>query len=201
MDIEWEKRKVSNADVYRIRKSSGNRENHPDYPEPMTEEQCDKCLQEIGCFAKVALSPRVDGNACDEPVIISKFYACDRDTFDQAKDEFFRDNVDQINDELWTKYKNHRFQNPFVQSERHGPDADTGRYKGQLHNRWEVFDFNTQKNSAEGWKWDISLNSNPRLTVCYDGNILGVAIRYSTGETVENNSISTTSKSMYMKNR
>jgi hypothetical protein len=202
MEVEWEKRKVDarsggGANVYKIRRSSGNRENHPDYPNPMTEEQCDTILQEIGCFVKVELSPRVSGDACEETVIKSIFCACNKDNFDRVKHEIFRDNVDGIPDEIWTRYRGHRWINPFPASERHGIDADTGRYKGQLHGRWEVFDFNRQKNSAEGWRWDISLNSNPRLTICYDGDVLGVAVRYSTGETIENNSLVTTNKSMY----
>ena len=202
MAVEWEKRKVDarssgGANVYKIRRSSGDRENHPDYPNPMTEEQCDTILQEIGCFVKVELSPRVSGHAGEETEIVADFHPCNKDNFDQVKHEFFRDNVHQIPDEIIRQNRRHIWRNPFPASERFGIDADTGRYKGQLHNRWKVFDFNEQKNSAEGWRWDISLNSNPRLTICYDGDVLGVAVRYSTGETVENNSLVTTNKSMY----
>lgn len=197
---EWEKRKVDvrsggGADTYKIRRSSGNHEIHPDYPNTMTEKQCDQILQQIGCFVKVSLSPRVSGDAYEEPVIKSKFYACNKDNFEERRDEFFRNNDDQIPDEIMTKYRRHRFRNPFIESERKGFIG--GKYQGQLHNRWQVFDFTTQKNSEEGWRWDISLNSNPRLTICYDGDVLGIALRYSTGETIENNSLVTTNKSMY----
>ena len=116
--------------------------------------------------------------------IVSRFYACDRANFDKVKTEFFINNVDHVNDESFNRNRNHKFQNPFIESQKRDMFKDAGRYEGQLHGRWEVFDFNTQKNSEEGWRWDISLKSKPRLTICYNGDLLGVAVRYSTGKTV-----------------
>jgi len=183
LSFEWVKKKI---DVRRglgdacfvIRRPFGERELHPSYPNPMTEEDCDKALQEIGCFAEVNVSPRVKGNVCRIPVYGCEFIPCNKDNFPMVKEV------------LEQRFPSNRFMDPFINSEAQG--LEHGRYRGYLRG-WSVLDFETQVKTQPGWG---VTSEHPRLTICYQGTILGIAIRYYTGMTEEKDTL-TTFKSMY----
>lgn len=183
LNFEWVKKKLDVrrglGDVcYIIRRPIGEHEQHPSYPNPMTEEQCDRALQEIGCFAEVNVSPRVRGNIARLRIYGCDFMPCNKDTFPTLKTS------------LEQRFPNHRFMDPFINSEAQG--LENGKYKGQLRG-WNVLDFDTQVETQPGWGVTAD---NPRLTICYKNEILGIAVRYDTGRTEEKDTL-TTFKSMY----
>lgn len=183
LNVEWVKKKI---DVRRglgeacfiIRSAFGERELHPSYPNPMTEDECDRALQEIGCFSEVNVSPRVKGNISRIPVYGCEFIPCNKDSFPLVKAE------------LEQRFLFHRFMDPFINSEAHG--LENGKYKGYLRG-WSILDYETQVQTQPGWG---VTEENPRLTICYQGNILGIAVRYYTGITEERDTLITI-KSMY----
>lgn len=187
MNHEWEKRKVDQrvADRlglvgphYIIRRTSGNHETHPDYRSPLPEHECNRILQEIGCFAEVKVSARVRGGTKLVPIYSSEFYPCTKQTFSSVKTRFEG------------RFPDHRFQNPFINSEQKG--LDNHKYKGYLR-EWKVFDYETEIVTQPGY--GVSPN-HPRLTICYRNEILGIALRYDTGRKETKNTL-TTFKSMY----
>jgi hypothetical protein len=183
LNSEWVKKKL---DVRRglgeacfiIRRPIGEHEPHPLYPNPMNEEQCDRALQEIGCFAEVNVSPRVKGNVAKLCVYGCEFKPCNKDTFPLLKAT------------LEHRFHPHRFMDPFINSEAQG--LENGQYKGQLRG-WSVLDFATQVETQPGWGVTAE---NPRLTICYQYGVLGIAIRFDSGITEEKDTL-TTFKSMY----
>jgi hypothetical protein len=180
---EWVKKKL---DVRRglgdtcfiIRRAGGEHEQHNDYPIPMNEEDCDRALQKIGCFAEVTISPRVKGNISRQRVYACEFVPCNKETFPELKASLER------------RFNTHRFMDPFINSEAQG--LENGQYKGQLRG-WSVLDFETQVETQPGWGITAE---HPRLTICYRNGVLGVAIRYDTGTTTEKDTL-VTFKSMY----
>jgi hypothetical protein len=181
MQHEWEARKVDRRTAerlglenahYHIRKTSGNHELHPDYPEPVPEAEHQRILQEIGCHAEVKVSSRVRGSMKVVPVYFAKFHPCTKETFPTLLQT------------LQPRFPSHRFQNPFVASEARGLE-DGCRYKGYLRD-WKVFDFKRNIETQPGW--GVGPDS-PRLTICYNDGELGVALRYDTGLTQQKNTM------------
>jgi hypothetical protein len=184
LNSEWIKKKLDvrrglGEACYVIRKPIGEHEVHPLYPDPMTDQDCVRALQVIGCFAEVTISPRVSGKICPVRVYACEFEPCAKDTF-----QLLKTRLDQR--------FNRTFNNPFARSELEG--LENGQYKGHLR-AWSVFDFETQVKTQPGW--GVTADT-PRLTICYQDGVLGVAIRYDTGITVEQDTL-VTFKSMYKK--
>ena len=186
MTHEWAARKVDRrtaerlclvGDYYNIKRTSGAHDLHPACAEPVTEAEKDRILQEIGCFTEVKVSARVRGGVKLVPIYRTEFHPCDKATFPALKMA------------LETRFTEHRFQNPFVASEAQGTGDG---WKGYLRG-WSVLTYETDVVTQPGWG---VIATNPRLTICYSGGILGVALRYDTGETEVKDSL-TTFKSMY----
>jgi hypothetical protein len=147
-----------------------------EYPNPLPEDQCNKILQDKGCFAEINISPRVNNTIRDDPVYETEFYECTKDTFSE------------VNDTLKGQFPTHNFKNPFIKSEERG--LEDGKYIGYLR-RWKVWDYKDVE-SQPGW----GAKKGPRLTICYRDGVLGVALRYPTGETKRVGNMET-HKSMY----
>jgi hypothetical protein len=156
----------------------------PEYPNPLPEDQCNKILQDKGCFADVNISPRVSSSIDDKPVYKVKFYKCTKDTFsnDDIKDKY---------PEFKELYPEHNFKNPFIKSEEEGLDDD--KYQGFLR-VWKVWDYKDIEENEPGF----GAKKKPRLTICYKDGVLGVAVRYKTNEMEEVGTVETV-KSMYKK--
>lgn len=112
------------------------------------------------------------------------FEACDKNTFDTIKTTF--NNKFPVFKE---RFPNHNFKNPFIKSEKDCGLVDN-KYMGQLRG-WKVWDYKEVETQP---RWGAT--NKPRLTICYKESILGVALRYSTGETKREGSLETY-KSMY----
>lgn len=176
---EWEARKITGSDKYRIRSTSPTHTIHKDYPSELSKSDADHALQELGCSGEIKVSGRVSGTVKHKHVYRSVFYPCTKDTFPSI--------ISKLNTEAKSKRD---FENPFLRSEKKG--LKDGKWMGYLRG-YSVFDFETDIIPDSGWGVGPD---EPRLTVCYHGRTLGIALRYDTGE-VEEISTFTTSKSMY----
>ncbi len=183
---DWKKKKV-NINIATKMKLEGTHYNllykdsiHPDYPNPIPEDECNKILQDKGCFAEINISPRVNNTIKDVPVYETEFYECIKDTFSET--------YDKLKEDFKSDFPNLNFNNPFIKSELRG--LDNGKYKGYLRG-WKVWDYEEVKKQA-GW----GAKNYPRLTICYRNGMLGVVFRYPTGETKQVGNMET-HKSMY----
>jgi hypothetical protein len=183
--LEWEARKVNSRaaeagdPLYQIRSTSPAHTPHPSYPEPLPKPEANRALQELGCFGDVKVSGRVGGTVRETRVYDAVFYPCTKEIFPGLRAR------------MQTRAAVTReFQNPFDRSEREG--LDNGKYKGYLRG-WAVYDFERDILSQPGWGVGPD---EPRLTICYRGDEVGVALRYDTGLTDEVNSLETR-RSMY----
>lgn len=185
LNADWVKKKIDvrrglGDACFMIRRPIGDHEIHPSYPDPMTEKQCDRALQSIGCFAEVSVSPRVRGGLSLLRVYACEFEPCTKDSFPT------------LNATLEQRFQPRRFRNPFVESESKGLENE--QYKGYLRG-WSVLDYEEDIVTQPGWGVTAD---NPRLTICYNNGELGLAVRYDTGRTSERDTL-TTFKSMYKK--
>ena len=183
LNTEWVKKKIDIRNnpgdaCFIIRNRVQINERHPSYPDPMTDQQCDRALQAIGCFSVVNVSPRVRGDLSPSRIYKCQFKPCTKESFHIVKTE------------LELTFHPHRFINPFINSEARG--LENGQYKGHLRG-WRVLDFDAHIETQPGWGVTAS---DPRLTICYNNEVLGIAIRYDTGMIVDQNTL-TTFNSMY----
>ena len=94
-------------------------------------------------------------------VVECQFFPCSKETFDAA-----------VGPELHRKFPDWKFENPFDNSERHGMDPN-GKWMGSFRG-WRVLDYSTvlQEKKAK-----LGEKISRRITICYKGDILGVAIQ------------------------
>ncbi len=183
---EWKKRKVTGSQppLYRIVHTETN-VTHPSYPNPLTEKAADAVLDELGCLAEKTLASRVRGSASREPIYKAEFHPianASDDAFTAFKGAHLHSRPE------WATMT---FRNPFVKSANKGL-AD-GKYKGYLRG-WKVCDFDEHIVNEAGW--GVNEGDHPRLTICYRGGQLGIAVRYFTN-TYREESTLTAFKSMY----
>jgi hypothetical protein len=195
---DWKAKKVDKRvaeregyteDVYTIQSTKASHHTHPDYPDPLTQEEADKALQELGCFTEVKMSPRVKGSIKTSTVVKSEFYPCDPcDPCDERKP---REVLKALNNHAEVKGKK-SFRDPFKNSATIGKAAD-GRWKGNLRG-YKVFEY---ESDIEAKEWGMT-DEKPRLTICYHKGVLGLALRYYTKETTVENTLKS-HNSMYKK--
>ena len=190
-DHEWHMRKVDArraereqlGNVYEIKNKEG--ELHTDYQSPLLKSDAEDILKGIGCFYDCTISSRVKGKPRKSPIIETEWFACNSDTFM----DYMSHIIPRI---LNGKFITWRYRNPFSgYNHRPNPQED-GREYGYLRN-WGVFDYDTDVKTQPGW--GVRQNT-PRLTICYYQDVLGVAIRWHTGEFKEINLLNTY-RSMY----
>ena len=173
-------------DVYTIQSTEDSRHLHPDYPNPLTQEEADRALQELGCFAEVKMSARVKGTIKTSAVVKAEFHPCDDRTCEKL--------ITELKNHPYVKDKLKRgFRDPFLNSARIGK-AEDGRWKGNLRG-YDVFEYESDIEAKPGWGM---ADGRPRLTICYNKGVLGLALRYQTDETVEENTLKS-HNSMYKK--
>jgi len=181
LNCEWVMKKVDTRraardnlgteDLYEIKSSAAGHALHPAYPAPLLEPAAKSALVALGCIGDAKLSARVKGSVRPTPIFAAEFFPCDVTTFDTA--------LTPVKAAIaGGRYVGSAFQNPFQQRERPPPNA-AGKEHGYLR-KWDVFDYDTQIATQPGW--GVGAN-RPRLTICYKNGVLGVAIRWNTGET------------------
>jgi hypothetical protein len=179
IQADWYKKKVFRTDLYYI-KNTNSGEIHPEYPQPLSEVDADNALLALCCFVKVNVSDRVRGKIRKTPEIACEFIRCNRDNFQE-----------QIQIKLAELNIQQRLQNPFIASAEQNPI--NGQLQGFLR-RWAVFTFD-EVHTNRGWGMTGARNTI-RTTVCYNQDILGVAIRWKTGRNIEIDTMETF-RSMY----
>ena len=175
MTNPWYKRKVHKQETYLI-KSTADNTTHPDHPQPMSLGDANRVLKELASFVDVKVADRVKGRSKIVPVFGCEFIACTPQNF--AGLAFHR-------------RFGREFQNPFTASEEKG--LVEGRWQGYLRG-WGVYDYQHVETNR-GWGMNSPRNS-VRTTICYQGDTLGIALRWKTAERVEINTLQTF-KSMY----
>jgi len=183
LHYDWEARKLDrrttgvDEPLYQIRSTAAGHAPHPRFPLPVTRALADRALQELGCFAEIKVSQRVKGSAREVPVFEALFFPCTPATFLGVRDAQLA-RFGRV------------FNNPFDRSEREG--LENGKWKGYLR-EWKVFDFERDVKTQPGWGVGPD---EPRLTICYRGEELGIALRRNTGRTRSVNTL-TAFNSMY----
>jgi len=185
INLEYSKKKVTNDNKFRIIHSI-NRTPHPEFSNEYSEQRTEEILAIIGCLATPLLSARLKGGIRDIIITDSQFIPCDSETFEEIA-------LPQIN----LVCPNQTFQNPFTRAAEHRDES--GKFMGYLR-EWKVLDYETEIKQS---RWGFSLRHlncpleqrSGRITICYDNNILGVAIRKPVGK--ESVDSLTTTKSQY----
>jgi len=187
MNHEWEKKKVdrrsleSDEPMYKIQKTNAPHTIHPEYPDPVSHDNANNILQELGCYVDTKISSRVRGNVRNKRVFEAEFIPCSEKDFPVQKTK------------LDKRFRMRRgFENPFERCRNENKMTLDGKYMGCLR-VWRVFDYETDILPQKGWG---VLPDIPRLTICYKNDILGIALRFDTGN-VETVSTLVTHKSMY----
>lgn len=185
MAKEWGKRKIDyrtasrlglTVEMYRIYNTITNAA-HSTFNTPVSSRDADAILHNLGCHVTVDVSPRVRGRAGNQPVYGCEFMACEPNQFDSKRAELSA-----------LIPGGHNFHNPFLTSEARG--LEDGKYRGQLRG-WKVLDYDRDiKGKDEGWGVSGS-GGSARLTVCYRGEVLGIAVRWNTGAIVPVNTLAT----------
>jgi hypothetical protein len=155
---------------------------HPEYNEEYMKTIAEKILDDLGCNIKTELSSRVKGKSKIVLKIKTLFIKCDEtDIVDQIQTHI------KTNMQLPEAVRNHIFItsslfNNYIECE----DGER-RCTGTLRSIRDIYSYEDMKKQ----RWGFSLSNNgPRLTVCYDGDDLGVCLRYVTGEREEVNTLS-----------
>ena len=178
MTLPWKKAKIdkrrSPEERYEI-KSTSDGSLHPVHRIPFTSTQADETLQDLSSYTEVKISARVRGRIASVPMIGREFMECEPDQFGEK--------VVELKQRFGRSFKN-----PFVASSKEG--LEQGKWKGYIR-QWKVF----QYEEVETQIWGME-GTEVRLTICYQGDLLGLAVRYNTHQRREVDSL-TTWKSMY----
>lgn len=193
----WQKRKLRRTpdmspdaeDLYEVRNKT-TRERHPSWPDALTMAAADIVLMELGCNKDMLLSARIAGNMMQVPVVATEFIPCDDDSWEEAIENAKTVVLDNEFDH-WNP------RNPFRESARlsHGIDGrcpESGLELGHIRGEYEVWDYASIKESPG---WGVT-DTTPRQIICYDGDELGVALCWRTGDVRTINRLSAY-KSMY----
>ena len=158
------------ADHFTINSTSSGTP-HPEYSGRYLAAERDRILMKLGCYSIIRVSPRVAGTIKEVPVCETEFYPCTPKMFEALKNT------------LTERFPGHRFIDPFVESAKKG--LDQGFYKGYLR-EWKVYDYKQEIVTQPGWGIKPG---HPRLTICKNDGVQGVAIRFHTGVTKRVNSM------------
>ena len=158
------------GEVYEIKNEAGVL--HPVHNMPLPKTQAEERLRDLGCFGDLSLSSRVEGNVRTLPVYDSHWFPSTMATWDTAIAAVKATAVGAA-------FRTHAFENPFANARArgHAPGPD-GKEFGYLR-EWKVFDYETQVKTQPGWGMG---SGAPRVTVCYNNDVVGAAVRWHTGE-------------------
>ena len=169
-ECEWSKVEGVDPKSWIIKNKEGL--THPNYSNQMTKANASAVLKAICCDINyMSLASRVGGRVCKVDQILIIWFQCDFDNFDAR----FKDRPEKfiIDDDIRKKYK---VKNPFRFIKDRPPPKDDGKIYGYLR-RYDVFEY---ADVDKDRRWGV--DKTPRLTICYRQNVLGVAVRWATGE-------------------
>jgi len=165
---------VPNAPTYRI-ENIYTRDAHPAYPDAMDSVAADMALQCL--IGVVSVSSRVAGTVKETHEICAEWHPCRSNEWDR-----FLTVLAGLHRRGYTGKD--RFKNVFARKEAK-PVPGTDLWRGCVSSwydrtegpdgRWKVLDYQEIKDQTWGVREDKA-----RLTICYNDNVLGIAIRYHT---------------------
>ena len=174
----WKRKKIAGSDTYKIVNSTGVL--HPRYRAGMTATESTIALEELGCDVDVKLSARIRGKVRRCPKVLHDFEPCNADGFQDA--------VSRLKARI-PSITGAAFSTPFKDARR----APDGRYMSPFRGVWDVREYHFFRN-----RWGFSADHmGPRLGVCYRGDVCGIAVRYTTGEFEDVDTLETY-RSMYV---
>jgi hypothetical protein len=216
LNSEWIRKKISKSDppMYRIKNVNDTKTNKKQLPEitithddqlitisngeGYSSEVSLKILTYLGCTAsgKTKMSQRVKGNSKKVPIIYSKFYPCEPTDVESVliilnEDEELVEGCIANRSGMYpiSQYLN---DHKFKQSNLFSKIDEEGRYQGNLRG-YKMIDYDFLKSQH----WGIRLGYEEiRLTECYKDGVLGLGLRFATGDTRETDSLEAW-KSMY----
>jgi hypothetical protein len=161
---------------YHIKNTNDNIIHHF-YNQEYDLDSANKILEELGCNIKTEISSRVKGKSKNVLKIKSVFIECDENNIQEKLIENVRNN-----EGLPESVRNHRFNvnsyfNNFIINEN-----GWKIYHGLLRSIRAKYTYEFMQEQRWGFN---DTDPKPRLTVCYDGDKLGVCLRYTTGEKEE----------------
>jgi hypothetical protein len=168
-------KRISELPLYNIKDTDENTI-HPNYAEPMTEDCAEQVLQILDSYVEISVSSRVRGSVrrCQE--ITCRFEPCNSQNFQvvgATKNPFIKSNITM--ERYPERYPTEDGQIGFLRD-------------------WGVYQY-SYIDENKGWGFSC-LSTAPRVTICYNEGVLGVAIRTPTGIIVEKNTLNSY-KSMY----
>ena len=173
----WESKKIdvrtSPVPMWKVRSTATGHALHPKCPQiGLTEMAANRLLQELGCFADISLSARVAGGVRRVGVYASTWHAVTKDTWDTFWPAFRADPANEM-----APADGLRTRNPFVASEAKG--LVDGKWLGYRRG-WAILDYDADIAPTPGWGTSGE-GGSMRVTICYKGGRLGVAIVRCTG--------------------
>jgi hypothetical protein len=182
LNDEWEKRKLDkrktgDQELYQIRKTA-DKTPHPAYPQPVSELEANRILQDLGCLAESTLSARVRGRIGLVPVVESTFVPCTKESFEtlRAAGKFGQG---------WA--------NTFIAAEKLG--LVNGKYQGKIRGTIAVRTYDEVIREI----WAVSNSHTHHQIVCYKDDECGICVRKVVGQ--ESMDRLTAYKSMYAPRR
>jgi len=153
-----------------------------EYREEYNDTTAEKILDELGCNIKTDLSSRVKGKSKFVLKIKTMFIKSDENNIETEIQRHIKNNM-----QLPEAVRNHNFITSSLFNNYIDCEDGQRRCTGTIRANRKIYTYEDMKKQ----RWGFSLSNNgPRLTVCYDGDDLGVCLRYVTGEREEVNTLS-----------
>ena len=170
------KKKYKQDKTFNIKNSITN-DTHPVYNGDYSKDISEKIMLGIGCITR-KLSARLTGNVKKIEEIKTIFFECNDKIWAQKYQHLCNTNND-----IKKISEQHTFDNPFKSKNRPLQNGiEYGYFRG-----WGIFDYKRDIIPTPGW--GLYKKIKPRMTICYDDGILGVAIRYKTDRIKTNNTL------------
>ena len=163
---------------------------HPEYSEEYNDAIAEKILDDLGCNIKTDLSSRVKGKAKITLKIETLFIKCDENDIVMKIETHIKNNM-----QLPEDVRNHRFITSSLFDHYIVCEDGQRRCTGTLRFLRKIYTYEKMKKPE---KWGFSLfDTGPRMTVCYDGEDLGVCLRYNRNGELEEVTTLSCYKSMF----
>jgi hypothetical protein len=161
---------------------------HPEYSEEYNDYIAGKILDDLGCNIKTDLSSRVKGKLKFVLKVKALFIKCNENNIETEIQRHIKNNMN-----LPQTVREHNFITSSLFDHYIVCEDGQRRCTGTLRAKRKIYTYEDMKKE----RWGFSLfDTGPRLTVCYNGNDLGVCLRYTNGEREEVTTLSSY-KSMY----
>ena len=175
----WKKKKIdvrtSPEPMYRVTATATGNALHPQCPETgLKEEDADRLLQLLGCFATLSLSARITGRVSEVPILSCNFLKVSPETWDAVWSAYRDDLKNGLVPADGTRIAT---RNPFLEPKNRRPD---GKWQSSIRGEYAVRDYGAIA-AMPGWGMGRGCGSGLRLFLCYKEGELGIAVVRRTG--------------------